>query len=302
MAYSKFYAECSSQADKYSTFQMRWVTNVFTLFDLPDVASCPLEESIISAIHHCLASAVWRYCADIVRKYLLDAAVCSAGEVLPGQSEKKHYCDIGLILFVSKYWMQLCVVQGKFLPGQLEKKHYWKFFGWAVCSSIMNCSAQSGRNEEELALLKCIRLPWLQDKAEKEEFAIPVSLIMRDEGWMSFLRPEHLPFARNALDKIRSVVNHKPFETYGKDFVNVASQMIQCDKTLHKPLLASVQEPMPNQFPQSTVEGVASRPTSKVMNAMLGEVIESAEQMQLLSAGSTTSALNLRDKLHPDNA
>lgn len=270
LAYSQFYSECSSKSDKYSTFQMRWITNVFTFLDRPEIASCPLEDSLASSILHSLAAAVWRYCAVTVREYLRDAAVSNAGEIS---------------------------------PTQLEEKHYWRFFGWAVHSSVklLKRSASSAENEEELALLKSLQL---QNKTEKEEFkSIPISMIMRDEGWMTFLRPQHLPFARNALDKVCSVVNHNGFHTYGKDFVQVVSQVICCDKTLHKPLLVSVTEAFPNRFSEGVVERVASRLISKVMNAMLGEVIETAEQIQLLSAGATTtSGLNLRDRLHPGNA
>ena len=124
---------------------------------------------------HSLAAAVWKHCFNVTRSYLKERASAAAASVV---------------------------------PVRLEEKHYWRFFGWAVCSSIAVLTRkqkqQSGKLSDsdcqELELLRSIRL---QDKNEKCSVdAIPVLLQLLDEGWLSYLRPENLHFARNALTKI----------------------------------------------------------------------------------------------------
>ena len=74
------------------------------------------------------------------------------------------------------------------------------------------------------------------------------------------------------------------------------------DKTLHLPLVESVSATHPDQFDEVIIKKVAHRLVVKVLNAVLDEVVKTAEQLMLLSSGSsTTSGLNLRDKLHPAN-
>ena len=132
---------------------------------------------------------------------------------------------------------------------------------------------------------------------------IPFSLQLLDEERLTYLRPEHLPFACNTLTKIYGVANHDGISTYDENFVHVASQCIQFDKTLHLKLVESVSATHPDQFDEVIIKKVAHRLVVKALNAVLGEVVETAEQLMLSSSGSsTTSGLNLRDKLHPANA
>ena len=99
------------------------------------------------------------------------------------------------------------------------------------------------------------------------------------------------------------VANHDGFNAYGENFVHVASQCVKLDKTPHAPLLESVAATFPDRFAEVTIENVAHRLLVKVLNAVLGEVVETAEQIMLLNSGSTTtSGLNLRDRLHPATA
>ena len=132
----------------------------------------------------------------------------------------------------------------------------------------------------------CIRL---QDKEEKSAVGdIPFSLQVLDEGWLTYLRTEHLPFARNALTKIYGVANHDGFSTYGENLVHVASQCIKFDITLHLPLVESVSATHPDQFDEVILKKIAHRLVVKVLNVVLGEVVETAEQLMLLSSRSST--------------
>ena len=274
--YRKLYVECSTGADRSLAFQIRWVAGVTSLLSNPILSLLSLELQDACSVLHSLAAAVWKHCCNVICSYQRERA---------------------------------CVAAASVVPVQIKEKHYWRFFGWAVCSSVdvlkRKREQQSGKLSasdcKELDLSHSIRL---QDKEENSAVGdIPFSLQLLDEGRLTYLRPEHLPFARNALTKIYGVANHDGFSTYGENFVHVTSPCIKFDKTLHLPLVESVSATNPDQFNEVIIKKVAHRLVVKVLNAVLGEVVETAEQLMLLSSGSsTTSDLNLCDKLHPANA
>ena len=266
--FAQVHRETSTKANKYAIFQMMWTTALRSEMDHPDVCALDLSDYDCTSVVMSIGAAVSNFCCRVVKEHLQTAI-----EDEPG------------------------------VAVALEDKHAHRFFGWALHSCIAGLKGKQHRDGSTLRTMEteCLDLCRLLrlKRDEKAEANIPTSLTVRDKGWMTFMRPEVISFAEKSLDKIYGVVNQQAYRTYGKDMVIVASTALEHDRTIVGPLQECVSAMFPGKFSGDVVKTVARKLIDKVFHAVCQEVIDSVEQMQITSAGRTTTrGLNLRDRIH----
>ena len=269
--YANIYKQCSTQAEKYMKLPVMWTKAVSQLYPDDKVRQLKLSELDRCSTLHAVAAAVWNHCCYAVKKTI----ECS------NQTEDQ----------VSK-------------PA-LTEDHIKRFFGAALHRSIhalVDKEKRRGKanteDEEKLKLLRTLRLL----KEEKELSNLPMSLRIRDRGWMAFLREEYMEYAKHAMESVVEVINQSNFKRYGSDFVKVSTTTIKCDKPIMEQFEQAVTKHQPGIHNSSIVEACGQMILLKVVNAMCQEVIDACEQVQVVSSGaSSTSGQNLRPSLHIAN-
>lgn len=273
--YALLYRECCSRADKFSVFQVRWNACVRAAYSTSDVELLDLAKDDKLCVLHSVGAATWKFCCLEVKRCV---ELSQTGET--DTAPITHSAD------------------------KFSTDHVYRFFGAALIRCIRVLADKDKRQQgkmnpldkQKLALYhQAVRL----EKEDKEVTDLPPSLRIRDRGWMTFLKPEFLPFAEHAMREIFSLVNHKTYQQYGEMLIKQATTSLLCDKSIAKQFKDAVQEHVPDQFPEEVIVTCAEGMCLKVLRATVEEVIDTTEQMQIHAVGSTsTSGQNLRDRLH----
>lgn len=278
--FTTLFQNCSSRTDKYFVFQIQWNSAVreFTLSD-PDLTRMELPEMDKVSLLHAVAAATWTHACTVVKRTI--EQLRDPSNSLPDHASADE--------------------------RKFSEDHVHRFFGAALhkCIRVLKEKEkrQSGRMNEgekaKLGLFRAIRL----EKEEKEVANLPAALRIRDRGWMTFLKDEYLPFADHAMKVIFDLVNQDTYERYGPNLIKQATTSVSCDQSILKNLDNAVTKMLPGVYSTDTVCSCGEALVTKVLRAVVEEVVDSKEQMQVLASGEkSTSGRNLRDRIHIANA
>eukprot|EP00117_Sycon_ciliatum_P046407 scpid70402/ scgid33242/ len=178
-------------------------------------------------------------------------------------------------------------------PGAFSTDHVQRFFGAALSRCIHTLASKEKRqgksmnvlDKQKLDLFRAVRV----ENDEKEVAGLPPSLMLRDRGWMSFLKPSFLEFAENTMQVIFALVNRDTYEKYGEQLIKQATTSLECDRSVVEMFKEAVQISVSTQFSDGVIVSCAQAMSLKVLRAVVEEVIDSQEQIQVQAAGSTST-------------
>lgn len=274
--YVELYQECTTKADKYLSFQVKWSSAVAEFVadqPAPSSLSVRLSDADRHAVGFALSAAAWQWCGKFIEETV------SSFHKTPSAVSVPSYSSV----------------------------HVHRFFGAALCRYIATLDNKIGRalrrqsdpksqDTAMLALLKNLRV----NQEDKVTGSVPNQLLERDHGGMTFLKPEFQQFAESAVERIVSTVNADCYQRYGKDMLKVASMALACDKTVLTPFVSAVDENLSHlKLAEEVIMSVGKELLNKVLHAICEEVVDSCEQDQVLASGNvTTKGQNLRDSIH----
>lgn len=273
--YVDTYESCSTGADKYAKFQLKWYQ---------ECSSMLFANTCSDKCHPCLSEATKKWT-----------------QFLQANGASHYHSSTIMISIQGAVFEQLAKEVSKEIPcvSDTNTPHclsderedvYYRFGGGAIAEMLHNrykgissCPC-SKRNKiiDEIAMLKAMEC--------KDKSAIPASLQYRDRGFMYFPDPSLIPFIKAVDNKVRTIANN---------IIEIASKSIKEDVSFCEHFVRFLETKYDSLEDISEVtESIFNEFIRKLYNTRLVEFMDTYRQSQASQKGSATlTGQNIRDAL-----